>query len=364
MQYVRHYIVASLFVSFWLVYANALVSADPRPRPLKELLLREGSEPLDRPNCVWLGYSPDGNWLGIRHKLSDDRMRIRVWSTKDWKTDSWDFDCFCDQGISTQRCAFAPDSSRLYYVANRSLYSQSLPPKTIRKVIKIPTTTDAKYLLQSVQFGPDKDSCYVTTIENHELARVDKVSLAGEPKTTELFSLKRTSIDAVTCAPDVTLVAVVSQYENVALKRDTGALEVFELAKGAKTARLDVGTNRFRQVCFGPDNATICASDSEAKLYVWDSQSGRLLKSYAEDYTVHWMTHHPKRRLMAYCTFDRGEAANCKIVDNVTGRILSAINVDRYGSLFVEYSPDGKRLATVGSEGIVRVWDFDELIPK
>src|SRR5690348_11762201 len=92
----------------WLAVEDSRASADPRP--VKEMSLHEGADSPARPNCVWLGFSPDSNWLAARHKLSDAQMRIRLWSTKDWKAHGWNFDSFCDESVTVHKCAFAPDS--------------------------------------------------------------------------------------------------------------------------------------------------------------------------------------------------------------------------------------------------------------
>jgi WD40 repeat protein len=362
MQFALGYRALALLMLGWLVVANSAALADPKA--IREVSLRDGSDIPGRPTCVWLGFSPDGGWLGVRHKLSDTRMRIRQWSTKDWKTHSWEFDCFWDRGLGVHKCAFAPDSSKLYYVANRGLYSQSLPPKEARKITSVATTTDTKNLAQSIQLGPDAKTYYITTIEECEQVRVDKVLLLPEPSVSELFKARRTGVDAITCAADATLAAVSSQRKKPGEKQEEGVVEVFELAKGERTGQMSVGANRFVNVCFAPNNEFVCATDSEARLHMWDTRTFRLVRSYKEEYTVHWIAFHAKRNFMAYCTFDRGEATNCKIVDLATGRIVLAVNVDRYGALFVEFSPDGKLMATVGMEGIVRIWDLDKLLPR
>jgi WD40 repeat protein len=66
--------------------------------------------------------------------------------------------------------------------------------------------------------------------------------------------------------------------------------------------------------------------------------------------------------VLAYTTTGK-EPANCKLVEIDTGKTLAAWNVDSHGAGLVRFSMDGQRVATVGGEFTIRIWDVKGSLP-
>ena len=109
-----------------LVTANSCRAA--APRPVAELPLDEKKE-LDRlRHCIWLGFSPDGNWLAARHAATDAADRIQVWARDGWKSYYWHIRDHSGLLGRNKGCTFDADSSTLYAMASHWLYTGSLLP--------------------------------------------------------------------------------------------------------------------------------------------------------------------------------------------------------------------------------------------
>jgi WD40 repeat protein len=115
-------------------------------------------------------------------------------------------------------------------------------------------------------------------------------------------------------------------------------------------------------VAFHPDGKRLAAVDDANKVYVWDLESGRLLRALKaqEDYYGYCRGVAFSRDGRLLATAVRNAA---KVWDADTGALLHTLPWKDDGDAMpgdnaVSFSPDGARLATCGFDRVVRVWDL------
>src|SRR5262245_15588382 len=101
-----------------------------QPLPIKELALAGRTDIKVAGALVvpWMSYSRDGDWLALRHMLTDRQDRIQLWSLRTGKHYHWDVDCKPDRLKIASQCAFDGTEKLLYYHSGHQLHAQTLPP--------------------------------------------------------------------------------------------------------------------------------------------------------------------------------------------------------------------------------------------
>ncbi|MCB0206708.1 MAG: WD40 repeat domain-containing protein, partial [Anaerolineae bacterium] len=109
---------------------------------------------------------------------------------------------------------------------------------------------------------------------------------------------------------------------------------------------------------WSPDGSKFATGSVDGVIQIWDARTGQELLSFlAHDKEIFWTRWSPDGRQIVSNAGNSGEA---KLWDAETGQLVR--NLTPEGSEVtvhdVAWSPDGKRLATVGLDGIVSFWDL------
>lgn len=100
----------------------------------------------------------------------------------------------------------------------------------------------------------------------------------------------------------------------------------------------------------------VAAADITSGMLVWHVGRGRLL--YNTESACFALRFHPSSRLIAEATLDK---INFRRVDD--GTIESTIDVHADSSTKIKWSGDGRMMASLDSENILRLWKFPECSP-
>jgi WD40 repeat protein len=336
-----------------LLLATAGSGRTAEPRPAAELPLDEKKE-LDRvPQCVWLGFSPDGKWVAARHEATDTEQRIRVWATEGWKSHHWHIR---DRVLSFGRykaCAFAADSGTLYALGSQWLYAGSLPPAGRPVASNLTLGKRDAEMIHAAALSADGKALVVATTDGIGSFRLDLVP-PGDPRDFRpLFETKVRQLRAFAVSRDGGLCALGSDAGPELAEH---ALEVWETAPPKRRFQHQMPLGSFSAVAFDPKGAWVATGSNHGVFQVWDAKTGRILAQRERDGTVLSVDFHPTRGLVVYGTADAHGNSNCQVVEAPSGRAVTSWSADARGVSVARFSPDGKWLATAGGEGVVRLW--------
>jgi serine/threonine protein kinase/WD40 repeat protein len=109
---------------------------------------------------------------------------------------------------------------------------------------------------------------------------------------------------------------------------------------------------------FSPDSRQVALAHPDGSISLYELPSGELLRRLDPGPVAGWLAYHPNGRQLALACQDRA-----RVCDLETGKIIAEF---RYPAEFhpkVAWHPDGKKLATVGGDGIIWLCDVSTRRP-
>jgi WD40 repeat protein/DNA-binding SARP family transcriptional activator len=310
--------------------------------------MASGEQVLEILHPVWINdiaYSPDGNRLATVY----DESQLLIWDTHTGKLLlSLQQPVDAPYPPEANGIAFSPNGRDVAMVSRGNLITVwDLIAKRARFSLR-----DAPAALSDVAYSPDGRNLIVVGDQGTAIVRD---ALSGHV----LMQLRghAGALHSVAYSPD---------GRRVATAGADGTALVWDAATGALLLRLAGHVGPVRSVAFSPDGRQLLSGGDDRTLRIWDLGPGH------EHYTLH--SHAQGLNGFALSADQRllattGDDKRARLWEAETGRLLKTLpeggtdarwpnpdlfDYDRYD---IVLSPDGKFVATIGSDGSARIWE-------
>jgi WD40 repeat protein/serine/threonine protein kinase len=134
-----------------------------------------------------------------------------------------------------------------------------------------------------------------------------------------------------------------------------GAMKVWDAATGQEVLTLQGHhLGGVRSVAFSPDGRRLVSVGGDPTMKVWDAATGQEIHTLTgHTREVHSVSFSPDSQRLASASLDR----TVKVWDAATGHEALTLTGHTSEVYSVAFSPDGKRLASASLDGTVKVWD-------
>lgn len=291
-----------------------------------------------------IDFSPDGQWLLVASADSN----VSIWSVADGNC----VRSFRAHAARVSSARMSPDGSllatssadntvKVWKVAD--LTKRSKPNTVVR---------DVEHYIQSVVITPDGKS----VVTANRLGKVVIRDLANGEVQREIAVTVPTDwkIEA-TVSPDSRHLAVVSGRQSIDGKTESGEISIYGLNDGKLKKEISTDKAHMHGFEFSPDGNWL-AFGSRRAVHVYDWRTGKIHHTInAFDY-VKRLSWSPRRDQLAVCETN----GRTSIYSVPKFQLIKKFESDKgWGTIGVDYSPDGRVFATGGGSRVVKIWDSD-----
>jgi len=145
----------------------------------------------------------------------------------------------------------------------------------------------------------------------------------------------------------------------LAAGRENGTIELWEVESGALLHTLEGHSGEISLLAFSPDGGRLASFVSEGSFYMWDVTSGSLLKTIIEPSygrSIDHMSIMPNGSLLAF-----GSTGRFTMWDIKNEEVLRRLYWNTDSVREMALSLDGKYVASVGDDKIIRLWETGSL---
>ena len=285
--------------------------------------------------------------------------------------------------------AFSPDGQML---AHSGTGDNTIPIRDVQNGQLLRTITEHTDTVLSVAYSPDGRNLVSVDWDGH--IRIWDVATGALLKTIEghkkgvpslFYSSDGTTLisgswdntiriwDVDTGQPLKTIIANITALENdgvtaISLSPDGGAMasatdekviRLWDVHTGKLKDSLVGHTNRVTAVAFSPRGTVLASGGNDATMCLWDVEAGKLLNTFKEPTrsSVLSVAFSPDGRILASGCYEV-----IRLRDTFTKRNTVTLTGHTTWVRALAFSPDGRILASIDEDGVVMLWDMNQVI--
>jgi WD40 repeat protein/transcriptional regulator with XRE-family HTH domain len=243
-------------------------------------------------------------------------------------------------GTGVLSAAFSPDGTNIASIDNTGTVIIS-DIGTGEELLRLPGESTPSDLVTAQRIAYSPDGKLLAACDSNLVKTYNPVS--GE--IIFKFPLPETNSTAVSFDRSGT---------RVASGGEDGSILIWDIRTGASLADWSGHTDAVEGLTFSPDGKWLITASSDATMKIWDASTGELLRDFPEfTGVVESVTFSPDGKLFAF-TDGSIHVWRLGLEDDAVITNQEILNIP--GAAYVKFSPDGQRLAAVSGNEI-KVWD-------
>jgi WD40 repeat protein/serine/threonine protein kinase len=278
-----------------------------------------------------VGFSPDGRHLAA----GGFEGIIKLWDL----TDGRELRMF-EANFGVVLClAYSGDGSRLA-AGGMGKTVQVWDPATGKEMITLRGHTD---LIGGVAFS--KGGRLASASWDGSVRLWDGTPL-GQTPAPELRTLIDDNLDFA--------VAIDPQGKRLVSGNNDGGLHIWDVNTGEKLKKLAGHDNTIMALAFRPDGLQFASTAADKKVTIWDAVTGAEIRTLPGIVAAD-VKYSPDGRHLATAV-----EKYVKLWDAATGQEVASFAAEQFSCYGLAFAPDGRRLATVGWDQTVSVWNVEK----
>jgi WD40 repeat protein/tRNA A-37 threonylcarbamoyl transferase component Bud32 len=311
-----------------------------------------------------VAFSPDGRYLAS----ADQEGTVKVWDARTGR----EFHNLKGHARGVHSVAFSPDGQRL--AGGGGERASEFPKKAGSGEVKVWDVQTGRELL-SLKLDPWMVSCVAFSDDGRRLAAATAgaITIWNAQTGRQVLSLEsENSSSSVAFSPDGRRLA----SDGWSSEGDKNLIIILDAQTGRRSLTLPGHEGGVTSVAFNLDGRRLASSGSDHTVKVWDLDQavktpdaelprregnepltfkGHPLTFKGHTDSVTNIDFSPDGRLLASASWDR----TVRVWDAATGKEILALRGHSAGVTSVAFSPGGERLASGSFDGTVKVWDAE-----
>ncbi len=287
----------------------------------------------------WLSISPDGRYLALNNRR-DGTVRVLETTTGRERR-------LLRAHAVVQGVAFGPDGRTLASGGTDRLVKLW----DITEELPVITREDGAHV-PAIAFSPNnKHLAIVGGYNSNSPGRGSKTIQIWDVSQTGDFELRTTLSGHQGW---ISSVAYCTNGRQLASADRRGVIRLWNASNGRTLRAIEAHEGEVTCVVFSPDRSRLVSSGRDRHIKYWDPDSGKLIRTLSgHDGSVNEVAFSPDGRFLASASADK----TVRLWDATTGRALQTLDAHRVAVNGVVFDHTGQQLASCDHEGLVKLWD-------